>query len=105
MAMRSASRANSSSELPVSWEGGRPAWHFPRTPEGVYAGHHPADGPAAVAHLAATRASGTRYLLLPATAFWWLDHYLEFRLYLEDRCERIWDDRSCLIYRMPSEHR
>src|SRR5262245_26226480 len=53
------------------------AWHFPRDERGGYAGHYPADGAAAVAHLEALRAAGAGYLLLPATALWWLDHYRE----------------------------
>src|SRR5262249_31354544 len=82
---RGAGRAAVAAEAPVAVVsrgddallelGGRPAWHFPQTPDGVYAGHHPADGPAAVAHLEAMRARGGRYLVLPSTAFWWLDHY------------------------------
>jgi hypothetical protein len=31
------------------------------------------------------RARGADYLLLPATAFWWLDHYQKFREHLEAR--------------------
>ena len=28
---------------------------------------------------------GAEFLLLPPTAFWWLEHYQEFRQHLEDR--------------------
>src|SRR5205085_1170358 len=62
---------------------GRRAWHLPQTPHGVYAGHHPANGAEAVAQLEALRAKGAEFLLLPATSFWWLDHYAEFRRHLE----------------------
>ena len=33
-----------------------PAWHFPQTADGVYAGHYPATGEAAIAHLESLRA-------------------------------------------------
>jgi hypothetical protein len=63
--------------------GDRRGLHFPQTPDGTYAGHHPADGPAAVRHLRALRAKGADYLLVPAPFFWWLDHYAELRAYAE----------------------
>jgi GT2 family glycosyltransferase len=64
---------------------GRPAWHFPRTPDGVYAGHHPANSQEAIAHLEMLRASGVGYLVLPRTMYWWLEYYRTFRDYLERR--------------------
>src|SRR5262249_32337436 len=67
--------------------GAREGWHFPRAADGRYAGHHPGDGAAAVAHLEELRAKGGRYLVLPETARWWLDHYAEFRQYLDGRAE------------------
>jgi len=37
--------------------------------------------------------------LLPATAFWWLDHYQKFRDYLEARYPVIvWDEKTCIIF-------
>jgi GT2 family glycosyltransferase len=79
---------------------GRTGWHFPRTDTGVYAGHHPADGRAAIDHLEALRATGADALVLPATAFWWLEHYADFRRHLDERYERIWADADCVIYRL-----
>jgi GT2 family glycosyltransferase/glycosyltransferase involved in cell wall biosynthesis len=64
---------------------GRTAWHFPQTPKGAYAGHHPADSSEAIRHLEELRARGAQYLLFPQTAFWWLDHYKEFKHYLAGR--------------------
>jgi 2-polyprenyl-3-methyl-5-hydroxy-6-metoxy-1,4-benzoquinol methylase len=63
---------------------GHRAWHFPQMEDGVYAGDHPVDSAAAIAHLEALRARGGDFLLFPATAFWWLEHYQEFRRHLED---------------------
>jgi hypothetical protein len=62
---------------------GRRAAHFPQAKGGTYAGHHPADNDAAVVHLEALRAAGARYLVVPATSVWWLEHYEGFRRYLE----------------------
>lgn len=61
----------------------RTAGHFPQTPDGAYAGHHPADSDSAVAHLDQLRADGWRYLVFPSTALWWLDHYTGLRRHLE----------------------
>jgi hypothetical protein len=63
--------------------GGRRAGHFPQTAKGEYAGHHPANDAAAVAHLDALRAKGAQYLVVPATSVWWLEHYDGFRRHLE----------------------
>jgi hypothetical protein len=81
----------------------RRGWHFPRTEKGVYAGHHPADSQAAIAHLETVRARGAQYLLIPRSGFWWLDHYTDFRDYLQNRCRRVWrDERTCVLYALGS---
>ena len=64
---------------------GRRGWHFPQDAKGQYAGFHPADSAAAIAHLEEVRALGAEYLLIPQTALWWLEHYREFRQHLESR--------------------
>jgi hypothetical protein len=51
------------------------AIHFPHGPDGVYAGHYPADSAAAIAHLEDCRAAGAEFLALPSTGYWWLDYY------------------------------
>jgi glycosyltransferase involved in cell wall biosynthesis/2-polyprenyl-3-methyl-5-hydroxy-6-metoxy-1,4-benzoquinol methylase len=79
--------------------GGRRGWHYPQTPDGTYAGHHPTDSRDAIAHLEALKAGGGRYLLLPATAFWWMDHYGEFRRHLESRYRKVVErDGVCAIF-------
>lgn len=62
------------------------ASHFPQDPSGGYLGHHPRDSADAVARLEALRAAGAEYLVLPASASWWLDHYDGFAQYLNGRC-------------------
>jgi hypothetical protein len=58
------------------------AWHFPRGRDGRYAGHYPPDGGKALSHLRDLVADGIEYLVVPATAFWWFDHYPELDLHL-----------------------
>lgn len=78
---------------------GRQARHFPADPSGAYAGFHPADSGAAVAHLLAQEAAGATHLVLPATALWWLDHYPGFAAHLAARRALVLDDpRDCRIY-------
>jgi hypothetical protein len=77
----------------------RTAWHFPRNADGLYAGYNPADSAAAIAHLEELRAQGAEFLLFPATALWWLDHYAEFRRHLESRYRVIVSQTdSCVIF-------
>jgi glycosyltransferase involved in cell wall biosynthesis/SAM-dependent methyltransferase len=82
---------------------GRRGWHFPQRPDGIYSGHHPADGAAAVAHLEELRARGADYLLIPQTSLWWLDHYADFRRHLEGRYrEALRQPDVCVIYSLRS---
>ena len=77
------------------------AWHFPQGKGGVYAGHHPAKCSDAIAHLEELRRRGAAYLILPSTAFWWLDSYDEFAQHLAGNCHKVVDDaRTCIIYRL-----
>jgi glycosyltransferase involved in cell wall biosynthesis/lipopolysaccharide biosynthesis glycosyltransferase len=81
--------------------GDRRCWHFPCTPSGVYAGHHPADDDEAIAQLENARATGVEYLVFPATASWWLEHYARLREHLESNYAQLVEDPdSCVIYRL-----
>jgi GT2 family glycosyltransferase len=78
---------------------GRRGWHFPRQEDGQYAGFHPADSAAAVAHLEDLRAAGVEYLVVPATARWWLDYYHGLRDHLEGRYRTaLAADGVCVLY-------
>jgi GT2 family glycosyltransferase len=78
---------------------GRPAWHFPQTEDGMYAGYYPADSAAAIEHLETLRASGAGFLLFPSTAFWWLDHYTEFKQHLEYQYSIVVNQEdTCVIF-------
>jgi hypothetical protein len=81
------------------------AWHFPQAPTGVYAGHHPADSRAAIAHLEELRARGARYLLIPRTAFWWLDHYSELTEYLQRTTCVFREERTCALFHLAGKRK
>jgi glycosyltransferase involved in cell wall biosynthesis len=84
----------------------RTGWHFPRTEDGIYAGYHPADSEAAIAHLEELRGHGAQVIVFPGTAFWWFDHYAAFRRHLDGRYRRIWADERCVIYDLlAADHR
>lgn len=61
---------------------GREGWHFPQIEDGVYAGHYPANSGDVIAHMEVLRERGGNFMLIPATSFWWLDYYQEFREHL-----------------------
>ena len=77
---------------------GREAWHFPQMPGGAYSGHHPADSAVAIAQLEMLRSSRARYLLIPSTAFWWLEYYSAFRRHLDTHYYRVRCDDHCVIF-------
>jgi predicted O-methyltransferase YrrM len=79
---------------------GRRAWHFPQMPDGTYAGHHPADSPAAIAELERLRHRGARYLVVPRTAFWWLDYYADFTQHLEHHGRCLRRGGECAVYEL-----
>jgi GT2 family glycosyltransferase len=84
---------------------GRRGWHFPRAERGAYAGHHPGSSLEAITHLEALRARGGGYLLIPATARWWLDHYTGFRRHLESRYRRLAGTGDpCWVYALSGGH-
>jgi GT2 family glycosyltransferase len=83
---------------------GHRARHFPQAEDGGWAGHHPADSKEAIEHLEALRARGARYLVVPPTYRWWLDHYDGLREHLESRYRALAvDTRSGAIYELEGE--
>jgi hypothetical protein len=79
------------------------ARHFPQTEDGGYAGYNPSDGLEVLRHLEALRSQGAQYLLVPQSAFWWLDFYGELRAYLST-CDLVASNAACRLYRlMPVE--
>lgn len=85
---------------------GRRGWHFPQVEGGEYAGYHPPDSDEAIRGLEALRGRGAGYFVLPATAFWWLDHYPGFAGHLTDRYRvALRNTDACLIFDLRSEGR
>jgi glycosyltransferase involved in cell wall biosynthesis len=78
---------------------GRRGWHFPQTGKNVYAGYYPANSAEAIAHLEELRCHGADFLLFPQPAFWWLDHYADFKAHLKNRYGLLLQQEgACLIY-------
>jgi GT2 family glycosyltransferase len=67
---------------------GRKAEHFPQSATGGYAGHHPADGKAAVAALKKLLPAAD-YLVVPLPSLWWLEHYHEFAAFLRRNAQLV----------------
>jgi GT2 family glycosyltransferase len=78
--------------------------HFPQNPDGRYLGHHPRDSQEAITRLENLRGDGADYLVLPATAYWWFDHYADFAEHLRDRYP-MKELGVCAIYRLRSRDR
>ncbi|MBS1886479.1 MAG: hypothetical protein JSU06_04745 [Actinobacteria bacterium] len=73
--------------------------HFPADAEGRYAGFHPRNSEEAIAQLEAARSAGAEYLCLPATGFWWLEHYDGLAAWLGTNCATVADDpATCIVY-------
>jgi GT2 family glycosyltransferase len=79
--------------------GTRAAGHFPQEEGGGYLGHHPRDSEDAIAQLERLRAAGAGYLVLPATAYWWLEHYRGFAEHLRGRYAAA-DREACTIFEL-----
>ena len=67
-----------------------------------FTGYYPTDSDDAVERFEGFRAKGADFLLFPCTAFWWLDHYPDFKAYLENRYRIIADakatNNACIIF-------
>ncbi len=61
---------------------GAEVWHFPQTPDGEWAGYHPATVDDVTTELEELRRRGACYLLIPQWAAWWLEHYEGLREHL-----------------------
>jgi len=76
------------------------ASHFPQAENGGFAGYHPGDSDAAIAHLRALQTRGAEYLLFPQTSFWWLDYYRELTNHLEQRHVQLLRNDTCVLFRL-----
>jgi hypothetical protein len=72
--------------------------HFPSLDD---SGSHeyPRDSADAIAQLEDLMREGVRYLVVPATGSWWLEHYGGLRAYLDDHHRPLHDEEDvCVIY-------
>ncbi|HJZ73906.1 MAG TPA: glycosyltransferase family 2 protein [Vicinamibacterales bacterium] len=76
---------------------GRRAWHFPQREDGTYAGHYPVDSAGCIAELERLRSMGAEFLVIPATARWWLEHYARFGEHLHTHYRALGDEHSPAI--------
>jgi hypothetical protein len=78
---------------------GRTGWHFPQTPAGVYAGHHPAED-AVAGHLEDLRRRGARYSCCrpPCSGGWGITPTWRGLLSVQHRLIR--RDDACAVYEL-----
>jgi hypothetical protein len=77
----------------------RAAQHYPQASDGSYAGFYPSDSTGAIAQLERARETGVEFFVLPATSFWWLEHYEGMRRHLDTRYKvALRRDDACIIY-------
>lgn len=74
--------------------------HFPQSKDGVYAGYYPATAEEVIGQVEILRSSGAEFLLIPRTAFWWLEFYSEFARWLNLSHESVLSNDDCLVYRL-----
>jgi GT2 family glycosyltransferase len=78
---------------------GRNGRHFPQVDDGTYSGHSPANDQEAIAHLEFLRTTGAAFLVIPATSFWWFEHYRQFHKHLTARYSAaLRETDTCLIF-------
>ena len=77
---------------------GRVGWHFPQLEDRRFAGFYPANSADAIAQLEALRAGGGEFLVIPRTAYWWLDYYREFDRHLRTRHRVVVEDEDCVLF-------
>jgi len=83
---------------------GYEAGHFPQGRAGAYAGFYPQDSAAAIEHLDHLRADGAEFLIVPSTAYWWLDYYGELAQHLLVGARIVHHDEHCLICDLRLQH-
>ena len=77
------------------------AVHFPMQADGLWAGYHPLDSAACIAHLDELRAAGVRWFVVPHSLFWWADFYAEFFAHLATRHRLIVrQSHLCVVYQL-----
>ena len=80
---------------------GRRSCHFPQATSGAAIQLSKADGPSIVAQLEELRRRGTGFLLVPATALWWVEGCSELREHLRKEARVLaLRERLCAIFEL-----
>jgi SAM-dependent methyltransferase len=83
---------------------GLQTWPIPRNKDGVYSGPFPANDGDAIAEVERARADGAQFLLIPKSAFWWLDYYDGLRRHLASAYRVAFrDSHSCMVIALHHE--
>jgi hypothetical protein len=83
------------------------AMHFPCDAQGRYIGHYPASDEAAVSAIEEAVGRGAEFLLFPASARWWLDHYRGMATHLHSRYSALEHDdaAACIVFDLRTDLR
>ena len=66
---------------------------------------HPSDSTEAIHRLKALQSDGVEFLVLPNPSLWWLEHFGEFRTYLDEHCQRAgFEENVCAVYDLRGPH-
>jgi hypothetical protein len=80
---------------------GRQGWHFPRAVNGLYAGCYPKESQEAIGQLRRLQRQGAQYLVVPSTAYWWLEFYRPLARFLERRhAVTAYQEDVAVVYRL-----
>ena len=83
---------------------GRATWPLPKDKDGIYTGPYPENDGEAIAQVERARSEGAQFLLIPRTAFWWLDYYEGFRRHLAGSYRVAFrDEQTCMIIALHHE--
>ena len=73
--------------------------HFPQDELGRFPSSHPADSGEAIAELERLAGEGAQHLLVPATSFWWFQHYAELTRRLTSHAELVaCEPDACAVF-------
>jgi hypothetical protein len=76
----------------------RVAEHFPQDDTGRFAGYYPQDSKRAIQQLLDLGCRGVRFVVFPATAFWWFDFYPELARWLAPTL--VSSSEDCAVYEL-----
>ena len=75
----------------------RTGWHLPRTADGRWAGHHPADSDDAIAAVVTAWRDGATHVAVPTASRWWLDQYRGLATWLRSTHRVVAETDACVV--------